>query len=56
MLVDKLNANQDILQIIIGCIFTLTALLQLWKMINRKDAISSMKGHDEPQISPNTKP
>ncbi len=47
LLVDKLNANQDLLQFIIGCVFAFTALLQLWKMISHKDAISSMKAHNE---------
>ena len=47
LLVDKLNANQDLLQFIIGFVFAVTALLQLWKMISQKDAISSMKAHDE---------
>jgi len=47
LLVDKLDANQDLLQLIIGCVFAITALLQLWKMIIHKDAISSMKAHDE---------
>lgn len=47
LLVDKLNAKQDLLQLIIGCVFAVTALLQLWKMISQKDAISSMKTHDD---------
>jgi threonine/homoserine/homoserine lactone efflux protein len=42
-LVSELNTNQKLLQIIIGCVFGLTALLQLWKMIRNKDAISTMK-------------
>jgi threonine/homoserine/homoserine lactone efflux protein len=46
LLVSKLNTNQHLLQIIIGCIFGLTALIQLWKMIRQKDAISTMKTDD----------
>lgn len=46
LLVSKLNTNQQLLQIIIGCVFGLTALIQLWKMIRQKDAISTMKTDD----------
>jgi len=46
LLVSKLNTNQHLLQIIIGCVFGLTALIQLWKMIRHKDAISTMKTND----------
>lgn len=47
LLVNKLNANQNLLHIIIGCVFGFTALLQLWKMLRHKDAISSMKSNHE---------
>ncbi len=47
LLVSKLNTNQHLLQIIIGCVFGVTALLQLWKMIRQKDAISTMKTNDK---------
>jgi threonine/homoserine/homoserine lactone efflux protein len=47
LLVEKLNANQDILQLIIGSVFAFTAAIQFWKMISQKDAISSMKPHNE---------
>jgi threonine/homoserine/homoserine lactone efflux protein len=43
ILVNKLNANLNLLHIIIGCVFGFTAILQLWKMLRHKDAISSMK-------------
>ncbi|MGL6266881.1 MAG: LysE family translocator [Chitinophagaceae bacterium] len=46
LLVTKLNTNQHLLQIIIGCVFGITALIQLWKMIMQKDAISTMKTED----------
>jgi len=42
LMVDKLNTNQHLFQIIIGCVFGVTALVQLWKMIHQKDAISKM--------------
>ncbi len=47
LLVSKLNTSQNLLQIIIGCVFGLTALIQLWKMISGKDAISTMKTNDQ---------
>jgi len=42
LLVDKLNSNQNIVQYILGSIFAVTALIMLWKMIRKKDAISEM--------------
>ena len=42
LMVDKLNTNQHLLQIIIGSVFGVTALVQLWKMVRQKDAISRM--------------
>jgi threonine/homoserine/homoserine lactone efflux protein len=47
LLVSKLNTNQHLLQIIIGCVFGFTALIQFWKMIRQKDAISTMKTNDD---------
>jgi threonine/homoserine/homoserine lactone efflux protein len=47
LLVSALNTNQHLLQIIIGSVFGLTALLQLWKMLRKKDAISKMKTDDK---------
>ena len=43
LLVDSLNNNQHIIQYVIGSIFAITALLMLWKMIRKKDAISEIK-------------
>ena len=43
LLVDKLHANEQLIQVVIGSIFTLTAFIQLWKMIRHKDAISEIK-------------
>ena len=37
LIVNKLNANQNILNYIIGSIFAITALIQIWKMWSRKD-------------------
>lgn len=38
LLVEKLDRNQNILHWVIGGVFALTALLQLWKMVRHKDA------------------
>jgi threonine/homoserine/homoserine lactone efflux protein len=42
LLVDRLNTNQQIIQYVVGVVFALTAIIQLWKMIKHKDAISTM--------------
>lgn len=42
LLVEKLNRNQNILHWIIGGIFALTALIQIWKMIRHKDAVNKI--------------
>ena len=42
LIVDLLNANQKVMQWIIGGIFALTALIQLWRILRHKDAISKM--------------
>ncbi len=47
LIVDKLNANQNILHWVIGGIFTVTALIQLLKMIRHKDAVQKI--HDIPE-------
>jgi len=47
LIVDRLNDNQNIIQYIMGSIFAITALLMLWKMIRKKDAISEMKEEGE---------
>lgn len=38
LIADKIHSNQNILNWVIGGIFALTALIQLWKMIRKKDA------------------
>ncbi len=49
LLVESLNARQDIIQWVIGGIFLLTAVIQLLKLVKQKDSISKMKkdGHLE---------
>ncbi len=39
LMVSKLNANQNVLNYIIGGIFSITAIIQLWKMMKKKDAV-----------------
>jgi threonine/homoserine/homoserine lactone efflux protein len=47
LLVDRLNANQHVLNWFIGGIFTVTALVQLVRMLRHDDAISRMKEADK---------
>jgi threonine/homoserine/homoserine lactone efflux protein len=37
LIADKINNNQHILNWVIGGIFTITALIQVWKMVKKKD-------------------
>ena len=39
LMVNKLNANQNVLNYIIGGIFSITAIIQLWKMMKKKKAV-----------------
>lgn len=43
---EKLNNNQNILNWVIGGIFSITAIIQLWRILKHKDAIHQM-GHPE---------
>ncbi|MEQ1676538.1 MAG: LysE family transporter [Chitinophagaceae bacterium] len=47
LIADKISNNQDILNWIIGGIFTLTALIQIWKMIRKKDAVHQLEHPEE---------
>ncbi len=49
LLVESLNARQDIIQWVIGGIFLVTAVIQCLKLVKQKDSISQMKkdGHLE---------
>lgn len=47
--VEKLNANQNTLHWVIGGIFTITAILQLWRILGKKDAfqkVNNIKDED----------
>jgi threonine/homoserine/homoserine lactone efflux protein len=46
LLVERLNTNQQVIQYIVGSVFGITAIIQLWKMVKHKDAISTM---DDPK-------
>lgn len=42
LMVEKLNSNHNILNWIIGSIFLITALIQLWRMWRKKDAMHQL--------------
>lgn len=50
-MVQKLNANQNILNYIIGGIFTLTAIIQLIKILLHKDAAEKLEHLGEDKIA-----
>lgn len=56
LVADKLNANQHILHYVIGSIFAITAIIQIWRIFRKKDAVhhiehpEEMKHHFEKQI------
>ena len=43
IIADRINNNQHILNWIIGGIFTITAIIQVWKMMKKKDPVYEMK-------------
>jgi threonine/homoserine/homoserine lactone efflux protein len=43
LIVETLNNKQHVVQYIIGSIFTITAIIMIWRMVKKKDAISEMK-------------
>lgn len=47
LIASKINNNQHILNWVIGGIFALTALIQLWKIIKKKDAVHKMEHPEE---------
>jgi threonine/homoserine/homoserine lactone efflux protein len=46
LIVQKLNTNQSILSWVIGGIFAITALIQIWRMFKKTDAVHKL-GHPE---------
>ena len=51
-IVNKLNANQNVLNWIIGGIFAVTALIQLWKMLRHRDAVQKIRDLKEEELHP----
>jgi threonine/homoserine/homoserine lactone efflux protein len=52
LMVDKLNTNQNILNWVIGGIFAVTALIQLWKILRHKDAVQKIHDLKEEELHP----
>jgi threonine/homoserine/homoserine lactone efflux protein len=46
LMVEKLNANQGILSWVIGGIFAITAIIQAWRILRKKDTVHQL-GHPE---------
>jgi threonine/homoserine/homoserine lactone efflux protein len=47
LIVEKLNAKQNILSWVIGGIFALTALIQMWRMFKKRDAVHQLEHPEE---------
>jgi len=47
LIAQKINNNQHVLNWIIGGIFALTALLQLWKILRKKDTMHKLEHPEE---------
>ncbi|MFL5739943.1 MAG: LysE family translocator [Flavisolibacter sp.] len=47
LIANKINANQHVLNWVIGGIFSLTAMIQLWKILKKKDAQHDMEHPEE---------
>ncbi len=47
LIADKISNNQDVLNWIIGSIFALTALIQLWKIAKKKDTQHALEHPEE---------
>ena len=47
VIADKINNNQDIVYLLIGAVFTITAVIQVWKMVKKKDAEHKMEHPEE---------
>jgi threonine/homoserine/homoserine lactone efflux protein len=49
LIASKINNNQHVLNWIIGGIFTITALIQVWKMARKKDAVHQLENPPLPK-------
>jgi len=47
LIVEKLDANQHVLSWVIGGIFAITALIQMWRMFKKKDAVHKLEHPEE---------
>ena len=47
LIAEKLKSNQNILNWVIGGIFAITALIQVWRIITKKDAVHNLEHPDE---------
>lgn len=47
LVADKISHNQNLVYIVIGCIFTVTGLVHLWKMFRRKNLPYQLDHADE---------
>ncbi|MBI3138002.1 MAG: LysE family transporter [Sphingobacteriales bacterium] len=47
LIAQKINNNQHILNWVIGGIFSITALIQLWRILKKKDAVHQMEHPEE---------
>jgi len=47
LIVEELNTNQSILSWVIGGIFALTALIQMWRMFKKTDAVHQLEHPEE---------
>ena len=47
IIADRINNNQHILSWIIGSIFSITALFQIWKMMRKKDVMHKIEHPEE---------
>ncbi len=47
LIADRISNNQDILYFLVGGVFTVTALIQVWKMRKRKDTVHKLEHPEE---------
>jgi len=47
LIAERLRSNQNILNWVIGGIFTITALIQVWRIVTKKDAVHNLEHPDE---------
>jgi hypothetical protein len=52
LIVNKINANQNMLNWIIGGVFSLTALIQLYKILRNKDTAQKIHDIKDDQLHP----